>query len=191
MAQKTRAQLQSQIDSLLADNTAGNITSTDVRTVDGDNIDSNLNLQSTGITEVEAGYLANVSSSIQTQIDSKLALAGGAMTGAITGNVAVTGFRPLLTESTIARTLALTDAGNFISTENASPTTVTVPLNASVAFPIGTEIDFIQKGAGVLTITAALGATLNVATSVVVTAQWGGVTIKKIGTDEWIAVGKI
>ena len=79
------------------------------------------------------------------------------MTGAITGNVAITGFRPYLRETTTERTLALTDAGTFISAENASGTEVTIPTNASVAFTQGTEIDFIQKTAGALSIAGDTG----------------------------------
>ena len=96
-------------------------------------------------------------------------------------------------ETTTERTLSLSDAGTFISAENVGGTEVTIPTNASVAFTQGTEIDFIQKTAGTLTLTAAAGVTLNgaVAGSVAVTAQWGGVTIKLIATNEWIAVGKI
>ena len=188
MAQ-TRADLLIQVNDLLPNNSAGLISATDVRTVNNSIIDSNLNLLTTDITEVEAGYLKGVTSLIQPQIATKLSTTGGAMTGAITGNIAITGFRPYLTETT-SRALALADAGKFIIANNASGVTLTIP---SSVFTLGTEIDFIQKTAGTLTLTAAAGVTLNgaVAGSVEVTAQWGGVTIKLIATNEWIAVGKI
>ena len=111
----------------------------------------------------------------------------------IEGNISIQGFRPYLRETTTARTLALTDAGTFISAENVGGTEVTIPTYASVAFTAGTEIDFIQKTAGTLVIAGASGVTLNgaVAGSVSVTAQWGKVTIKKIAEDEWVAFGKI
>ena len=112
----------------------------------------------------------------------------------IIGNPAIDGRRAIVTEAETAKTLALTDAGDFVVTTSDSATTVSIPRNATVAFPTGTEIDFIQKGAGELTIQAAGAAiTLNgvSAGSTAITAQWGGATIKKIATDEWIIVGKI
>ena len=111
----------------------------------------------------------------------------------ITGNPAIDGRRAIITEAEIERTLALTDAGDFIITTSADATTVTIPTNDSVAFTTGTEIDFIQKGAGALTIAADTDVTLNgvSAGSTAITSQWGGATIKKIDTDEWVIVGKI
>ena len=233
MAQKTRADLQAQINSLLADNTAGDISATDVRTVDGDNIDSNLNLLTTDITEVEAGYLKGVTSLIQPQIDgkasltgatftgavsatnlsgtntgdqdisgiatnttaiaTKLSTTGGAMTGAITGNVAITAFRPIISTTSATINLANgTHDGTFIYSNLGTAVTVNIRDNATEAFPVGTEIDIIQAGAGVVTLTPASGVELNGDTAnIAITAQWGGVTLKQITVDGWIAVGKI
>jgi hypothetical protein len=233
MAQKTRAQLQAQINSLLADNAAGLISATDVRTVDGDNIDSNLNLLTTDITEVEAGYLKGVTSPIQTQIDgkasltgatftgavsatnlsgtntgdqdisgiatnttaiaTKLSTTGGAMTGPITGNIAITAFRPIITDTSTTINLALgTHEGSFIYSNSATAVTVNISVNSAQDFPAGTEIDLIQAGAGVVTITPATGVTLNGAnTAIPITAQWGGATLKQITDNNWIVIGKI
>ena len=193
MAQKTRAQLQAQIDSLLADNTAGDISATDVRTVDGDNIDSNLNLSTTDITEVEAGYLKGVTSLIQPQIATKLSTTGGVMGGAITGNVAITGFRPIISTTSATINLAKgTHEGTFIYSNLGTAVTVNIRDNATEPFTLGTEIDIIQAGAGVVTLTPALGVELNgLNTAIAITAQWGGVTLKKITVDGWIVIGKI
>ena len=238
MAQ-TRADLLIQVNDLLPNNSAGDITATDVRTVNNSIINSNLNLLTTDITEVEAGYLKGVTSPIQTQIDSKASLTGatftgavsatnlsgantgdqdisgiatntsaiatnttaiatklsttgGEMTGAITGNVAITGFRPYLTETT-GRTLTVTDSGKFIIANLGTAISFEITTNSIQEFALGTEIDFIQKGSGALSITSVADVFLNGldSNSVAVTAQWGGVTIKKIAEDEWIAVGKI
>ena len=141
-------------------------------------------------------FLGNASNqSVATAVTGEVTISNTGVTEvtSIDGNISIQGFRPYSRETTTERTLSLTDAGTFISAENVGGTEVTIPTNASVAFTQGTEIDFIQKTAGTLRLTAASGVTLNgaVAGSVAVTAQWGGVTIKLIATNEWIAVGKI
>ena len=140
-------------------------------------------------------FLGNASNqSVPTAVTGEVTISNTGVTEvtSIDGNISIQGFRPYLTETGTARTLSLTDAGTFISAENVGGTEITIPTNA-VAFTAGTEIDFIQKTAGTLTLAAAAGVTLNgaVAGSVAVTAIWGGVTIKLIATNEWIAVGKI
>ena len=127
-----------------------------------------------------------------TAISTKLSTTGGEMTGAITGNVAITAFRPYLTE-TASRTLTVTDSGTFIIADLGTAISFQITTNSIQGFTLGTEIDFIQKGAGALSITSVADVFLNGLDSntVAVTAQWGGVTIKKIAEDEWIAVGKI
>ena len=88
-------------------------------------------------------------------------------------------------------TLALADAGKVVTCENADPVAVSVPLNATAAYPTGTVINVIQKGAGVVTVAGVDGVTLNGANegSVAIAARWQGVTLLKIGTDTWIASG--
>ena len=200
MAVKTKAEILAEINSLLADNTTGDISAEDVRTVLINIKDSYPNLSDSSVSDTEFGYLDGVTSAIQTQLNAnaaaillKLALSGGTITGDLTVDGDTKAKRPIITESTTARTLILTDEGSFILTTNGSSTTVTIPTSASVAFPIGTEIDLLQKGAGELTIEGGTGLTLNgvSAGSTAITAQWGGATIKKIATDEWVIVGKI
>jgi hypothetical protein len=118
---------------------------------------------------------------------------GGAMTGAITGNQEITGRRPIVSDSTpnIDLTLGIHE-GTFIYSDSGLPVTVNIMDNATQAFPVGTEIDLIQAGAGVVTLTPAIGVNLNGAnTAIPITAQWGGATLKQITVDNWIIVGKI
>lgn len=90
-------------------------------------------------------------------------------------------------------TLALTDRGQTVTMDNASANTVTIPANSSVAFATGSVVTVIQKGAGVTTIAGATGVTVNgvSAGSGDMSAQWQGVALMKIGTDEWIVSGAI
>ena len=139
---------------------------------------------------------ATADSALQDVVDDTTPQLGGNLDvngNNITGNPAIDGRRAIITEADTSKTLALTDAGDFIVTTSGSATEIIIPTNASVAFPKGTEIDFIQKGAGELNILGDAGVTLNGVSggSTAITAQWGGATIKKIDTDEWVIVGKI
>ena len=122
-----------------------------------------------------------------------LPLAGGAMTGAITGNQDITGKRPIVTDTTTNIDLTLgTHEGSFIYSNNGAAVAVNILLNTAQAFPVGTEIDIIQAGAGQVTITPAALVNLNGGTTgIPITAQWGGATLKQITVDNWIIVGKI
>ncbi len=85
--------------------------------------------------------------------------------------------------------LALTDAGKFIEMDKGTAVTLTVPTNASVAFPLGTQVIVRQKGAGQVTVTPAGGVTLNNAHGLVTNGQYSVVALTKVATDTWTVFG--
>lgn len=87
------------------------------------------------------------------------------------------------------RTLALTDAWNYVRPGTTSAITLTVPTNASVAFEIGTEITV--RALGNVTLAAASGVTLNAPSggTLSMTARMT-VTLKKVATDVWDVIGQ-
>lgn len=96
------------------------------------------------------------------------------------------------TQTGTAYTLVLADRGKVVEMNNASANTVTIPLNASVAFPIGTQITIIQYGAGQTTIAATAGVTLNALGGALKTsARYAAASLYKRGTNEWIAFGSL
>jgi hypothetical protein len=86
-------------------------------------------------------------------------------------------------------TLALTDANKLVILTAATAKVLTVPLNASVAFPIGTGIGVMRGGTGKLTVVVAVGVTVNSATGLELVDQYSGATLIKTGTDAWILTG--
>jgi hypothetical protein len=96
-----------------------------------------------------------------------------------------TGHNNIITDLTTARTFALTDAFKYIIFNNAGATTATIPANATVAFPLGTEIRVFMLGAGVVTVTPAAGVILQAVALIPVMAQYEGFTLKKVGTNTW------
>ena len=87
-------------------------------------------------------------------------------------------------------TLVLTDVAKVISLTNAAAITLTVPTNASVAFPVGTQILLYQGGAGQVTVSSS--ATIrSQGTKLKINGQYGVAGLLKIATDEWVAFGNL
>jgi hypothetical protein len=95
-----------------------------------------------------------------------------------------------INEQTASYTLVLTDAGKLIDMNVASANNLTIPLNSSVAFPIGTIILVIQSGAGQTSFVATSGVTLRAESSKIKSkGQYAGMTLLKEGTDLWYLFG--
>lgn len=89
-------------------------------------------------------------------------------------------------------TLVLADSSKQILMNDASANTLTVPLNSSVAFPVGTVIKVLQYGAGQTTISPTVGVTIRTAGArFKLYEQYSSATLTKIGTDEWMLDGDL
>ena len=86
-------------------------------------------------------------------------------------------------------TLVLTDAGKLVEMSNAAAITLTVPTNATTAFPTGTQIDLLQTGAGQVTVGGA-GVTLqSEGSKLKLKGQYAAATLIKRATDTWVLIG--
>jgi hypothetical protein len=92
---------------------------------------------------------------------------------------------------TASYTLVLSDRDKIVEISNASANTLTIPLNSSVAYPVGSQIQVIQTGAGQTTLTPTGGVTLNGTPGLKLRAQWSAATLIKRATDTWIAIGDL
>lgn len=105
--------------------------------------------------------------------------------------------------SSTARTLSATDAGCMLMTRNPSNTsqsyTITIPPNADVSIPIGTEIEILRYYGGSVTITAdadvdlfAIGCVPDKnGQSISINSRYGVCVLKKVFTDYWVASGDV
>ena len=102
---------------------------------------------------------------------------------------ALKGYRPF-DSLDAAQTFALADAATLQRLTGATNRIWTIPANATVAFPMGTEIEVFNDGTATLTLTAASGVVVNGVTagSISLTANQGSV-LKKVDTDRWIYMG--
>lgn len=137
-------------------------------------LDSSKYLRSSSVTPTELGYVSGVTSAIQTQINSK-----------IDKNITIN-------SQPDNYTLVLTDVTKLIEMTKVTANNLTIPLNASVAFPIGTQILIYQLGVGQVTIVPTGGVTLissggKTKTSV----QYSTACLIKTATDTWLLGGDI
>lgn len=94
---------------------------------------------------------------------------------------------PTITVGT--RALLLTDRNKNL--ENDGDCTITVPTNADVAFPIGTQIFFTKKAES-LDFVASAGVTINSVDNLLEMGRINcGASLLKIGTDEWNLIGEL
>ena len=113
----------------------------------------------------------------------------GALTATAQGNNIAIGVDSSVTSTSY--TLVLGDAGYLKRCSNASAITITVPTNASVAFPIGTTIYFSQQGAGKVSVSPATSdVTIQSEGSLLGTAgQHAVIGLVKVNTNRWLLVG--
>ena len=89
-------------------------------------------------------------------------------------------------------TLQLSDKGNLVEISSSSNSSVTVPLDSSVSFPIGSQILVVRGGTGDLGLTGSVGVTLNSSQNYLnLNYQYSAATLVKKGTDIWYVFGDL
>ena len=100
-------------------------------------------------------------------------------------------------DQTADYTAVLTDQyQTLVPMNKATAVAFKIPTNASVAFPVGTAITVLNKGAGTVTISAVTSGTTTVLSSGAVAAsptlaQYKTAVCIKTATDTWYVVGAI
>lgn len=92
-------------------------------------------------------------------------------------------------------TTVLNDNGSLVTLSNAAAIAVTIPLNASVNYPVGAQINMAQTGAGQVTVSGASGVTIVSTGATAATpktrAQYSTLTAVQTSTDNWLVMGDI
>lgn len=97
-----------------------------------------------------------------------------------------------IVQKTASYTLeALTERDSLIEVSSSSATTVTIPADASLSFPVGTSIDILQTGTGQVTIAGAGGVTVNSTPGLKLRTQWSSATLFKRAANTWVVYGDL
>jgi len=92
-------------------------------------------------------------------------------------------------------TTVLADNGKLITQTNASAIATTIPLNSSVAYPVGAQLNIVQYGVGQITVSGAGGVTVVSTGATAATpktrAQYSSLTAIQTSTNNWLVAGDI
>lgn len=138
------------------------------------------------------GSSGSVTLSINTAVTADLTTAQTLTNKTLTSPLINLGINP---QTGTTYTTVLADNGKLVTQTNASAIATTIPLNSSVAYPVGAQINIAQMGAGQVTISGAGGVTIAstgaTATSPKLRAQYSTATAVQTATDTWLIMGDI
>jgi hypothetical protein len=100
--------------------------------------------------------------------------------------------RTPIIQKTASYTLsALTERDSLIEVASSSATTITIPAESSVNYPVGTSIDILQTSTGQVTIAAGAGVTVNATPGLKLRTQWSSASLLKRAADTWVVMGDL
>ena len=138
-----------------------------------------------GLRTTVAGIVARVLAKFTAGSGVRITIADGQATLSAGGAAVV--------DITASTTLGLVHADRFIRCTSASATTITVPAQATVAWPADIQLEGAQWGSGAVTFVGAAGVNIRRNSKLTATtdgqyATWG---LKRIGVNEWLLFGQM
>ena len=147
---------------------------------------------------------ANFASTVTSSLSLKAPLANPTFTGTVSLSASGVAFtdgtqtkegvpsRTAISSKTASYSLSsLDERDSMIEIDSASATTLTVPADSTVNYPIGTTIDILRVGAGALDVAAAGGVTVNATPGLKLRSQWSSASLFKRAANVWVLVGDL
>jgi hypothetical protein len=98
---------------------------------------------------------------------------------------------PIISKTASYTLSAESERDSLIEVSSGSGTTITIPLNSAVAYPVGTTLDILQTNTGQVTIAGDAGVTVNATPGLKLRAQWSSATLFKRDTNTWVVFGDL
>jgi hypothetical protein len=149
-------------------------------------------------TNPHATTFANIASKPTT-------ISGFGITDAVTNTTTINGFNlqsniiltndhiDIVSETiTSSVTLNINNKNRILKVNSSSAITLTIPSNASVPFPINTEVAIIREGSGTVSIAPGSGVTLlSTDSKRKIKGQYSSAALLKTASDTWLLIGSI
>lgn len=181
-------------DTITFEGTTADGFETTLQTVDP-TADRIINLPNTDGTVITTGNLSDITiSSVSgtslpaTVVNSSLTSVGTLTSLSVTGNAV---YHTVPESKSANYPLVLTDDGKIL--EMSAAGTFQIPTDASVNFPIGTQITVIRTGSGAVNIAAITPGTttVNATPGLTLRAQWSSATLLKRAANNWVVIGDL
>jgi hypothetical protein len=98
---------------------------------------------------------------------------------------------PIIAKTDSYTLSALTERDCLIEVAKSTATTITIPTDATLNFPIGTSLDILQTSTGQVTIAGAGGVTVNATPGLKLRTTWSSATLFKRAANTWVVYGDL
>jgi len=98
---------------------------------------------------------------------------------------------PIINKTDSYTLSSLTERDSLVEVAKSTATTITIPAESSVNYPVGTSIDVLQTSTGQVTIAGAAGVTVNATPGLKLRTQWSSATLFKRAADTWVVYGDL
>ena len=98
---------------------------------------------------------------------------------------------PIISKTASYTLSAESERDSLIEVSSESGTTITIPLNSAVAYPVGTTLDILQTNTGQVTIAGDAGVTVNGTPGLKLRTRWSSATLFKRDTNTWVVFGDL
>jgi hypothetical protein len=144
-----------------------------------------------GVTDEPTTTINFAQGSLDDLAVNNVTVAGVVFTDGTQSKEGVPSRTPIIQKTASYTLSALTERDSMIEVSSSSGTTVTIPAESSVNYPVGTSIDVLQTSTGQVTIAGAAGVTVNATPGLKLRTQWSSATLFKRAADTWVVYGDL
>jgi hypothetical protein len=98
---------------------------------------------------------------------------------------------PIIAKTDSYTLSSLTERDSLVEVSKSTATTITIPADSAVNYPVGTSIDILQTSTGQVTIAGAAGVTVNATPGLKLRTQWSSATLFKRSANTWVVYGDL